>query len=322
MFRVCESVSCEVKSRLGNAYFRNFICVGGVSLCVSFWLISQSETFPLKASVIPRSIARISRDTRWVFSYLHYVECIEFESDSHLTAVSASAFTSCTQLRSICITASVEILAKCCFRACTLLSCVHFESCSRLNQIEKRAFHRCVSLRSLCLPPSLEMIAGSALAPTGISMIAFEHPNSHFCVSGNYVLDFDRSWVRRYFGSDRCHALNREIEILCTESFSYCDSLSSFTFEPGSKLRRIERGALYWCDSLRSVCIPASVESIGPKAFAWFTSLSALTFESGSKLIQIGVSAFGASRWSQFVFPPLLKFSANSASFGVRHFRQ
>jgi hypothetical protein len=75
------------------------------------------------------------------------------------------------------------------------------------------------------------------------------------------------------------------------------DSLiEAIEFEPGSKLQRIERFAFMECTCLRSLCIPASVESIGDcilsGPFGSKSSLSTLTFDSGSKLREIDTSTF------------------------------
>jgi hypothetical protein len=64
------------------------------------------------------------------------------------------------------------------------------------------------------------------------------------------------------------------------------------TFESRSKLIRIEALALSGCSSLKSICIPASVEIVCEKCFHACSLLSSLTFESGSKLKEIEAEAF------------------------------
>jgi hypothetical protein len=70
--------------------------------------------------------------------------------------------------------------------------------------------------------------------------------------------------------------------------------LSSFTFESGSKLMRIESSAFRWCSSLRTICIPASVEVLCSSSFRECSSLSSLIFEPGSKLARIEAYSFAS----------------------------
>jgi hypothetical protein len=79
--------------------------------------------------------------------------------------------------------------------------------------------------------------------------------------------------------------------------------LSSLTFEPGSNLRRLDDSSLFGCPHLRSLCIPASVESIGKGCFevappidseedVFELGLETLSFEPDSKLRRIERQAF------------------------------
>jgi hypothetical protein len=52
------------------------------------------------------------------------------------------------------------------------------------------------------------------------------------------------------------------VESLSTSCFLGCESLSSVTFEPGSRLRHIDEGAFSTRSSLESFCIPASLQLI------------------------------------------------------------
>jgi hypothetical protein len=58
------------------------------------------------------------------------------------------------------------------------------------------------------------------------------------------------------------------------------------TFEAGSKLRQICDFAFRGCDSLKSICLPASVESICGTSFAT-SSLTRIEIESGNKFYRI-----------------------------------
>jgi hypothetical protein len=61
----------------------------------------------------------------------------------------------------------------------------------------------------------------------------------------------------------------------------FLDMSGSFTFELGSTLSLIETKVFRACSSLSSICVPASVETIGESCFSDCSALTTVTFESG-----------------------------------------
>jgi hypothetical protein len=90
------------------------------------------------------------------------------------------------------------------------------------------------------------------------------------------LVDFEGVTIVRYFGSDSSVRLSRDIGILGRGCFYHCISLSSLTFESGSKLTRIDANALHGCTSIKSICLPASLQFIDGSAFAdtWISEMS------------------------------------------------
>jgi hypothetical protein len=73
------------------------------------------------------------------------------------------------------------------------------------------------------------------------------------------------------------------VEILCSECFGGCSSLSSLTFESDSKLAQIQSKAFSGCAALTSICIPQGIQQL---EFHWSvgSSLAIVVFESSGSL--------------------------------------
>jgi hypothetical protein len=90
--------------------------------------------------------------------------------------------------------------------------------------------------------------------------------------------------------------LPSSIEILGERCFAECRSLSSVTFESGSRLLRIGGGA-FGGTGLVEIVIPASVEVLGVGCFSLCRSLSSVRFESGSRLLETENEVLHKARW-------------------------
>jgi hypothetical protein len=80
-------------------------------------------------------------------------------------------------------------------------------------------------------------------------------------------------------------------------SFEEPSNVQEIAFEPGSQLRELELSALATCESLKSICIPASVEVIlSNSAYddvdVVLTGVKSITFEPGSRLREIQKLSF------------------------------
>jgi hypothetical protein len=74
--------------------------------------------------------------------------------------------------------------------------------------------------------------------------------------------------------------LPASVEVLSEMCFFGCGSLSSITFESGSRLSRIESRAFYQT-GLIDIIFPASVDVISEGCFSECRSLSPVMFEAG-----------------------------------------
>jgi hypothetical protein len=84
-------------------------------------------------------------------------------------------------------------------------------------------------------------------------------------------------------------------------------SVATLTFEPNSWLRQIEADAFCGCLSLKSICIPSSVEEFSPECFSG-SSIENLIFEPNSKLRRIEKDTFaGCSPLKSIYLPASLE---------------
>jgi hypothetical protein len=134
-----------------------------------------------------------------------------------------------------------------------------------LQRIQISTFAGCVSLVTIVIPASVEVLESN-------------------CFGGVYATGEDPRPLDRDFEGD----------------FRFCISLESITFEKGSKIKEISEQAFTGCISLRSICIPASVEVIGNNCFGRTVSdesygcesLEFVIIESGSMLREVGSNVF------------------------------
>jgi hypothetical protein len=134
-----------------------------------------------------------------------------------------------------------------------------------LTRIESKAFSLS-SVQSIILPRSVRFIDGFAFVATTITSISVETGNTIFEMVNEYLIDIVSHKLIRNFSCSSSITIPRSLKILGSSCFSFCQSLSSITFESDSRLKRIEARALQ-NTSLRSAVIPPTVCYIACNAF-------------------------------------------------------
>jgi hypothetical protein len=92
------------------------------------------------------------------------------------------------------------------------------------------------------------------------------------------------------------------VTALTKRSFRRVRGLEEIQFETGCTIRELVTETFWFCTSLKSICIPRSVELLQSFLFTasrggdWLYALETLTFEAGSKLVQIAGFAFCGCR--------------------------
>ncbi|WP_300255954.1 PL29 family lyase N-terminal domain-containing protein [uncultured Alistipes sp.] len=186
---------------------------------------------------------------------------------------------------------------------------------SGLTTLDANAFGGCSSLCNITIPANIETINVSAFKGcTSLMQVSFDENSRITTLEGSYIENsqsYGNNYPDFYNGvfAD-CKSLTTiHIPASVTEikacAFQGCSSLSTVTFEKGSKLQIIggghtkhthtTTGGSHWysykaygafadCTSLTSIEIPNSVHEIGICAFKGCTNLQTITFQ---KNIQI-----------------------------------
>ena len=267
----------------------------------------------LKSVVIPASVETIEAAA---FMGCSSLATVTFEKGSQLKTIGGGyssyypnyygAFLDCTALTSIEIPASVETIEAAAFMRCSKLATVTFEKGSQLKTIGGDyssyyygVFSDCTALKSIEIPASVETIEAAAFKRcSSLATVTFEKGSQLKTIGGGY---YSSSYSYYYGAFLDCTALTSieipaSVETIEATAFKGCSSLATVTFEKGSQLKTIGGGYYYHyyygvfsdCTALKSIEIPASVETIEATAFKGCSSLATVTFEKGSQLKTIG----------------------------------
>ena len=265
----------------------------------------------LKSVVIPASVETIEAAA---FMGCSSLATVTFEKGSQLKTIGGGyssyypnyygAFADCTALTSIEIPASVETIEAAAFMRCSKLATVTFEKGSQLKTIGGDyssyyygVFSDCTALKSIEIPASVETIEAAAFSScSSLATVTFEKGSQLKTIGGGYS-----SYYPNYYGAFAdCTALTSieipaSVETIEAAAFMRCSKLATVTFEKGSQLKTIggDYSSYYYgvfsdCTALKSIEIPASVETIEATAFKGCSSLATVTFEKGSQLKTIG----------------------------------
>ena len=188
------------------------------------------------------------------------------------------AFRNCTSLVSIEIPASVETIEYNAFVDCTSLTTVTFNKNTQLKNIGYDAhrivdvgvFSGCTSLISIEIPASVEEIGSCAFMDcTSLTTVTFEKGSQLKVIrGGGNGSSADLSKIT-YLGTfSNCISLisieiPASVEEIGSNAFRDCTSLTTVTFEKGSRLKTIKGGynnslsrfygAFYGCNNLKAV---------------------------------------------------------------------
>ena len=233
--------------------------------------------------------------------YRYSIKTVEIQEG--VLNIADSAFSGCSQLRSVTMGDSVTSIGSRAFYNCQTLSEVRG---GNITNIGKRAFYDCKALDSIILAEGLTEIADYAFSGcAGLTSITI--PNSVTSIGGGAfsgctgltsitipdgVTSIGNSAFSGCTGLTSI-AIPDSVTSIGNSAFSGCTGLQSVTIPDSVTV--IGRYAFSGCTGLQSVTIPNSVTSIGEGAFSGCTALAEIRF--GFGIDTIGKDAFLNTAW-------------------------
>ncbi len=180
------------------------------------------------------------------------------------------------------------------FYNCSNLRNVTFESPSNMLNISGYAFNKC-NLKSIIIPLSVQSIGNYAFSSNNNFIIYCEVKDkpSNWNTSWNYsslrviwnikkvginenykyiIFQDNTATISEYLGNATEVEIPKEIESYpITQIYQYafydCDNLRNVTFENNSNILSINDNAFAYCNNLKSVILPSSIQNIESRAF-------------------------------------------------------
>ena len=169
-------------------------------------------------------------------------------------------------------------------------------------------------LVKLQLPPLLSKLEPRALSSLkDLEEIDVSKSNQNFCLKDGILYDKDARTLLICPNKKAEVVVPKTVEVIGEGAFEFRNDLAKVSFEEGSVLHTISKGAFYTTQGLKSIVIPKSVVRICENAFDLSGSLESVTFEDGSNLEEIGLTAFHLTGINSITIPKHVKKIGNNA---------
>jgi hypothetical protein len=139
-------------------------------------------------------------------------------------------------------------------------------------------------LQRLVIPASVTEIDVHAFDRCKVRQLEIEEGSVSFKVQDQFLVDFAGDSILWVVGSPESIRIPFSVHYLSPHCCAWKTTLRTVEFEPISHLWVIYQFAFLGCESLRSICIPTSVESLPADAFRGCTSLERVSFSLRSRL--------------------------------------
>lgn len=213
-----------------------------------------------------------------------------------VTEIAPGAFKSCTELTNVTLSSKVTTIAYATFADCTALKTMVLPQA--LTSIDPYALANTSSLEGIELPETLEFIGEGAFRRSGLpavtipdSTVAIDY--AAFCESGVATLNLGNGLKaiesKAFYGTPiKELVLPDSLEYMGPMVFSNCDSLESVTLN--TTLESISYGAFAGCQALSAIVIPENILYIEETAFSECVNLTDVDIKNPE--VYIGYGAF------------------------------
>ena len=294
----------------------------------------------LKTAVLPGGLTRLGQKTFYYDTALksltipNTVESIESQAFQNCTALSDitfeeggeaplvlsdgksdggssgpanyyGVFVGCTSLAEVILPERTTYIGKYCFYELKGLRKIVIPA--NVTEVGQYAFYRCSNLSEVVFADDseLETIGNSAFGYISAPKIVL--PEGVKTI-GTYSF-YNNSALKEV-------ELPSTLEKIDTSAFSYLSNLEKVTFAENSKLTNLVGSTFQYAKSLKSITIPASVETIGNYTFDGCLKLSEVIFEPDSHIKTFGSNSFSKTALRTFDFP----VSSNNITLGASMF--
>ena len=243
---------------------------------------------------IPSGVTSIERST---FSHCGSLATVVFGKDCKLQSIGATAFASCSNLKSIEIPNSVTSLGK-------------------------NVFEGCTGLESIAVPSTEVTIEGANKFHLGY---LFANSYNYFelipaSLKTVVIAGGDTIAEKAFYlcGGITSVTVADSVSSIGVQAFWSCTGLKSVVFGENSKLTSVSDEAFWKCGSLESIALPYGVISIGDFAFADCTSLKSVIIP--QSVAYIGDLAFSnCTSLTSVTIPKSVTFMGRSAFAGCNN---
>jgi hypothetical protein len=158
-------------------------------------------------------------------------------------------------------------------------------------------------ITSLSLPNSLKSFSGETISSNDkMASISVGSENKYMSSADNILFNKDKTLVIAAAINNDSFVIPASVTEIGTYSFKG-SSLSSITFEAGSKLTKIDTYAFTYCANITSFILPDSVTVIEGRVFSSCSSLTTFTISQNSLLTSMGEFEFDLTSLERLYIP-------------------